>query len=124
MQALFGIKLPGVRTLFDLEAGFPDEFFSEVVYGETRRAIEAAGVDKVICWVSTGRTPHAGDPMPARDLLGILRASEAAGLQALCLSSRGYGRVRVAGFDGNLWDAVGRGSEWVLAFGYREARCF
>ena len=81
VQALFGIKLPQVRTLFDLEAGFPDEFFSEVVYGETRRALEAAGADKVICWVSTGRTPHAGDPMPARDLLGILRASEAAGLK-------------------------------------------
>ena len=82
-----------VRTLFDLEAGFPDEFFSEVVYGETRRAIEAAGVGKVICWVSTGRTPHAGDPMPARDLLGILRASEAAGLKRFVFHPRGHGRV-------------------------------
>ncbi len=81
VKALFGIELPGVQTLFDLEAGFPDEFFDRIVFGETRRAIEAAGVDKVLCWVSTARDPHSGDAMPARDLIGILRASEAAGLQ-------------------------------------------
>ena len=81
VKALMGIELPQVRTLGDLDAGFPDEFFSQIVFGETRRALAAAGADKVVCWVSTGRRPHEGDPMPARDLLGILRASEAAGLK-------------------------------------------
>ena len=62
--------------------GFPDEFFAEIVYSETRRALEAIkDVDKTIFWVSTGRSPHAGDAMPARDLAGILKASEAAGAQ-------------------------------------------
>jgi len=91
VAALFGIELPQVRTLIDMEAGFPDDFFSQVVYGETRRALAAAGADKVICWVSTGRNPHAGDPMPTRDLLGILRASEAAGLKRFVYHPEGMG---------------------------------
>ena len=80
MKSLFGIDLPGVERLIDLEMGFPEEFFTQVVYNETRRALDAIGdVDKAIFWVSTGRYPHAGDPMPARDLEGILRATQEAG---------------------------------------------
>jgi len=80
MKSLFGIDLPGVERLIDLEMGFPEEFFSQFVYNETRRALDAIqDVDKTIFWVSTGRFPHAGDPMPARDLEGILRATQAAG---------------------------------------------
>jgi hypothetical protein len=82
VTAWFGIRLPGIRSLADMEMGFPEEFFSEVVYAETRRALESVGDDqKVIAWVSSGRHPHAGDPMPARDLYGILAASERAGLK-------------------------------------------
>lgn len=82
VKAWFGLELPGIHSLADLELGFPDGFFSEVVYTETRRALEAVGdADKVIAWVSSGRHPHSGDPMPARDLYGILTASERAGLK-------------------------------------------
>ena len=82
VESFLGLALPGVRSLADMELGFPEEFFSELVYRETRRALEAVGDDeKVIAWVSTGRSPHGGDAMPARDLHGILRASERAGLQ-------------------------------------------
>lgn len=82
VKCLFGLQLPGVQTLADLESGFPDEFFSEVVYSETRRALDAvADPSKVIAWVSTGRNPHAGDPMPAHDLQRILLAAQRAGLQ-------------------------------------------
>ena len=82
VQALFGIELPGVRSLMDMEMGFPNEFFSRIVYSETRRALEAIGdADKVIAWLSTGRKPHGGDPMPVRDLHGILSASKEAGLK-------------------------------------------
>jgi len=35
----------------------------------------------VIAWVSTGRNPHAGDPMPAHDLHRILTESQRAGLK-------------------------------------------
>lgn len=78
----FGLELPGVRTLADLERGFPDEFFDRVVFSETRRALEAIGDPrKVIAWVSTGRAPHAGDAMTAHDLERILAASQRAGLQ-------------------------------------------
>jgi hypothetical protein len=80
IKSLFGLELPGVNTLIDLEMGFPEEFFTDVVYNETKRALEAiVDVNKTIFWVSTGRFPHAGDAMPARDLDGILRATQAAG---------------------------------------------
>ena len=80
IKSLFGLELPGVNTLVDLEMGFPEEFFTETVYNETRRALEAIkDVDKTIFWVSTGRSPHAGDSMTARDLHGILKATQAAG---------------------------------------------
>ena len=80
IESLFGLRLPGVDSLFDLERGFPEEFFSEVVCEETRRALAAIGdADRTIFWVSTGRYPHAGDAMPARDLHGILHATREAG---------------------------------------------
>jgi len=81
VHSLFGIDLPGVNSLLDMEMGFSSEFFSELVYNETDRALEAIGADKTICWVSTGRAPHAGDSMGARDLYGILDASRQAGLK-------------------------------------------
>jgi hypothetical protein len=82
VKSWFGLQLPQVNTFADLELGFPDEFFSEVVYSETKRALDAVGdPDKVIAWVSTGRNPHAGDPMPARDLYRILAESARAGLK-------------------------------------------
>ena len=82
IESLFGLRLPNVESLLDMELGFSDEFFAQVVYSETRRALEAIkDVDKTIFWVSTGRAPHAGDAMPARDLAGILNASAAAGAQ-------------------------------------------
>ncbi|MEE2659562.1 MAG: hypothetical protein VX733_13735 [Candidatus Latescibacterota bacterium] len=82
VKALFGIELPEVRSLVDMEMGFPNEFFSQLVYGESRRALDAIGdADKVIAWVSTGRCPHGGDQMTARDLQGILSASQQAGIK-------------------------------------------
>ncbi len=82
VQCWLGLKLPGVKSLADLDQGFPDQFFSEVVAAETRRALDAVGdPDKVIAWVSTGRNPHAGDPMPSHDLYRILTASQKAGLK-------------------------------------------
>jgi len=82
VKCLMGIELPGVDSLMDMELGFPEEFFASVVHSETRRALEAVGdPDRVVAWVSTGRSPHAGDAMPARDLHGILAASEQAGLE-------------------------------------------
>jgi hypothetical protein len=82
VKLLFGINLPGVTKLADLENGFPDEFFDQVVFNETRRALDATGdPNKVIAWVSTGRNPHAGDPMPAHDLKRLLQASHRAGLK-------------------------------------------
>jgi len=82
VKSLLGIELPGIHSLIDMELGFPQEFFDKVVYSETKRALSAIGdVDKVIAWVSTGRSPHAGEAMPAKDLHGILTASERAGLK-------------------------------------------
>jgi hypothetical protein len=82
VENLFGLRLPGVTCLLDLELGFPQEFFDDVVAGETRRALAAVGgdADRLIFWVSTGRAPHAGDSMTARDLHGILTAARDAGM--------------------------------------------
>lgn len=82
VKSIFGLELPRIHSLADLEMGFPDEFFSDVVFSETRRVLDAVEDDrKVIAWVSTGRNPHAGDPMPAHDLRRILVASWRAGLK-------------------------------------------
>jgi hypothetical protein len=78
----FGLELPGVHSLADMEGGFPEEFFTEVVFRESARAMAAVGdPDKVIAWVSSGRLPHGGDMMPARDLEAMLKASKAAGIE-------------------------------------------
>ena len=79
VKAWLGLELPGIESLADMELGFPEEFFERLVHDETRRALEAIGDDKAIPWVSTGRQPHGGEAMTARDLHGILTASERAG---------------------------------------------
>ena len=78
------------------------------MYRETRQALDAIGDDdKVICWVSTGRGPHRGDSMPARDLEGILRASQQVGLQRFLYHSTGTlgaaERRVLSGMCGTLW---------------------
>ena len=108
VKSLLGLALPGVDSLMDMELGFPQAFFDEVVFSETRRALEAIGdPDKVIAWVSTGRTPHAGDPMPARDLHGILQVCQRAGLKRFVFHpdpDLGASEWRViSGLCGNLW---------------------
>ena len=117
VKSLFGIELPGIRSLMDMELGFPEEFFSEVVFAETRRALEAIGDrDKVICWVSTGRSPHAGDSMSARDLHGILSASQEAGLKRFLFHpDRDLGASEwriISGMCGNLWEEDPDGTYW------------
>ena len=64
VKAWFGLELPGIHSLEDMDlVGFPDAFFSEVVYSETRRSLDAMGDDsKVIGWTSSGRHPHAWRP--------------------------------------------------------------
>ena len=109
VKCIFGLQLPSVRTLRDLEMGFPEEFFSEVVYSETRRILDAVDDDsKVIAWVSTGRNPHAGDPMPARDLQRILVASQRAGLKRFIFHpDLNLGAAEwsvISGLCGNRWN--------------------
>ena len=82
VRLLYGIALPGVHRLSDMDGGFPPEFFADVVAGETRRALAAMpDPGRVLPWVDTGRRPHDGDPMPAGDLRRILRACRDAGLR-------------------------------------------
>ena len=108
VKAWLGLELPGISSLLDMEVGFPEEFFSQIVYNETRRVLEAIGDDdKVIAWVSTGRSPHGGDAMPARDLHGILAASERAGLKRFLFHpDPDLGAPEwsvISGLCGNLW---------------------
>ena len=107
VKALMGLSLPGIESLDDMDRGFPDKFFSELVYSETARALAAIGDEKTIAWISTGRFPHGGEPMTARDLHGILTASERAGLKRFLfqpdpdLSASEWGVI--SGMCGNRW---------------------
>jgi hypothetical protein len=108
VRSLFGIDLPGVESLLDLELGFSEEFFARVVQGQARMALEAVGDPaQVIFWVSTGRAPHAGDAMTARDLHGILTASRQAGAQRYLFHpdpDLGAAEWRVlSSFSGRTW---------------------
>jgi len=108
VKVMFGLELPRVRSLADMELGFPDEFFDQIVFSETRRALDATGnPDKVIAWVSTGRNPHAGDPMPARDLYRILAASHRAGLRRFIF----HPDVNLGAAEWKIISRVG-GKEW------------
>ena len=108
VKALYGLQLPNVQSLADMDLGFPPEFFTELVHDETRRALDAVGDDdKVVAWVSTGRKPHGGEPMTAGDLHGILEASRQAGLKRFLfhpdpdLSASEWGVI--SGMCGNRW---------------------
>jgi len=80
--ALFGLKLPDVADRFDLDAGFPPEFYECVVKEETRRALAAVDdPERIVPWVDAGRRPHDGDPMTAGELRRVLMAAEEAGLR-------------------------------------------
>ena len=82
VKAWLGIDLPEVNSLSDMDLGFPQAFFDQVVTTETERALAAVSEpEKIVPWVDTGRMPHAGDPMTAGDLHRILTASEEAGLK-------------------------------------------
>ncbi len=82
VKAWLGVNLPGVHSLGDMDRGFPQAFFDQVVKEETQRALDAVSdADKIVPWMDTGRMPHGGDPMTAGDLYRILTASKEAGLQ-------------------------------------------
>lgn len=90
-RAILGLELPGVQSRFDLELGFPEEFFTSVVRQETAKALASVGdPGRVIAWVDTGRSPHGGDPMPARDLHRLLACSREAGLRKFLYHNQGH----------------------------------
>jgi hypothetical protein len=97
-----------------MELGFPDEFFFKIVHSETQRALDAVGdADRVIAWVSTGRSPHAGDSMSARDLHAILTTSREAGLKHFLFHpdpDLGAAEWRIiSNLCGELWDDTADG---------------
>jgi len=106
-KAWLGIELPEVTSLADMDLGFPQAFFDEVAYSETRRAIAASSPQKVLPWVDTGRMPHGGDPMTAGDLQRILSAAQKAGLEQFLFHNHGH-------LTAAEWRVISRlcGSEW------------
>jgi hypothetical protein len=108
VKAWLGVELPEVETLADMDLGFPQAFFDQVVREETERALTAVGdPGKIVPWVDTGRMPHGGDPMTAGDLHRILEASAAAGLQRFLFHNHGH-------LTAAEWRVVSRrcGVEW------------
>ena len=118
-RAWLGVDLPEIRSIADMDRGFPPAFFEQVVPRETARAIAAVGdASKVVPWVDTGRLPHGGDPMTAGDLDRILRASEGAGLQRFLFHNHSHLTVAewsvVSRLCGSPWDedAAAAGGYW------------
>ena len=108
VRAWLGVNLPEVNCLEDMDLGFPQAFFDEVVQEETRRAVAAVSDPaKIVPWVDTGRMPHAGDPMTAGDLHRILTASEEAGLQRFLFHNHAH-------LTAAEWCVISRlcGTEW------------
>ena len=69
--------------------------------------------DRVIAWVSTGRSPHAGDSMSARDLHAMLTVSRDAGLKRFLFHpdpDLGAAEWRIlSSLCGQLWDDAASG---------------
>ena len=122
LRAWMGIELPEVESLADLELGFPQAFFDEVVQRETRRALAAVeDPGKIMPWVDTGRMPHDGDPMTAGDLQRILAASRGGRAEAIPLPQpRPPDRRRMGGHLANVRTRVGRKPRRLLAAGDAE----
>ena len=116
VQALFGISLPGVGDdMLDFESALSPEFFEQVVTQETRRAIAAVDdPERIVPWLDTGRFPHDGDPMSARDLKMLLDAADAAGLRRFNYHHQGNLSVGewivISDKCGTRWDP--RNSGW------------
>ena len=116
VQALFGIALPGVgEDMLDFESALSPEFFEQVVTQETRRAIAAVDdPERIVPWLDTGRFPHDGDPMSARDLKMLLDAADAAGLRRFNYHHQGNlsaGEwIVISDKCGTRWDP--RTSDW------------
>jgi hypothetical protein len=110
--ALFGLDLPGVAGLADFDAGFPPEFFGEIVRRESERALAAVGDDagRVVPWVDAGRRPHEGDPFTAADLGRLLDAAAAAGIRRVIYHHQGN-------LTAGEWAAISRrcGAAWATA---------
>jgi len=118
VKAWFGLELPGIHSLEDMdEVGFPEAFFKEVVYSEMQRALAAIGDEnKVIGWVSSGRSPHAGDPMPSADLYRILIEAQRAGMKRFVYHpdfNLGASEWEViSGLCGKRWKEDPQGKYW------------
>jgi hypothetical protein len=118
VKSCFGLELPGIHSVADMDMkGFPDAFFSDVVFPETRRALEGMGDDnKVIAWVSVARRPHGGDPMSSNDLYRTLIAAHRAGLKRFVFHPQVDMDAAdwdvISGLCGKRWNGDPRGSYW------------
>jgi hypothetical protein len=107
--------LPDVEDMLDFESALTPEFFESVVKQETRRALAAVDdPERIVPWLDTGRFPHDGDPMSARDLKMLLDAADEAGLRRFNYHHQGNlspGEwVVMSDKCGNRWDP--RSSDW------------
>jgi hypothetical protein len=116
VQAMFGIILPGFNDdMLDFESALSPDFFEQVVTQETKRAIAAVDdPERIVPWLDTGRFPHDGDSMSARDLKMLLDSAEAAGLRRFNYHHQGNlspGEwVVISDKCGTRWDP--RSSDW------------
>jgi hypothetical protein len=121
VRALLGITLPSadpeakpgqtMAALRDLERGFPDDLFRDVIATEVRRAIAAAdGYPwKMLPWVDAGRRPHGGDPVTANDLRRLLVAAKEGGARHFLYHNHGHLTAAewsvISEYGGTAWRA-------------------
>ena len=82
VQNLFGLALPEVSTIADLDTALTPQFYEQIVTQETARALAVVDdADRIVPWVDAGRFPHDGDPMSPDDLKQALESSQRMGLK-------------------------------------------
>ena len=109
VKAWLGIDLPEVKSLSDMDLGFPPAFFDKTVRLETKRALAAVShPEKVVPWIDTGRMPHGGDPMTSGALSRILKSSEDAGLKRFLFHNHAHLTSAewciISQLCGEMWD--------------------
>jgi hypothetical protein len=78
---LFGIDMPEVRVVADLQKEFPQSYYDVTLAGEIKN-IEAdvGSLDDVVPYVEVGPHPHGGEPISNDQLRSIVAAMQGAGL--------------------------------------------
>ncbi len=88
-RAVLGDAVPLVERLAEFDVMVDSSFLARVTAHELDavRRETADATARIVPWLDSGRAPHDGDPITARELAATLDAVEAGGVQEFCYFS-------------------------------------